>query len=587
MKRLLLVAALAVAILLGLAGPASAGVNDFTFASFDGQYTLGRDADGRSALAVVETLVAVFPQTDQNHGIRRELVDTYDGHPTDLSVTSVTDANGTPRSFTTATNGDFLDVTIASSAFVHGTQTYVISYTQHNVTRYFADTKADEFYWDTNGTGWAQPFGAVTATVHLAPALIPYLTGKADAASGAQGASGAATVAKTADGYTFAATNLASGENLSFAIGFAPGTFTPRDSGFFAAPWPVLSLLGALAALAAAVAAIVLRATGLRDAPGRGIIIPEYLPPRGASVLLSSIIAGKTAKSNPAQILDLAVAGKLRVLEVEGSVFSRKPGYALEYVTADGANPDETEFLHAIFGYQLTPGEQRTLKKPDQRAVKRIAALLKRVKTDATAAGFRRPLPVARMAWIAVASVFAAAVSFVFGAISFGDAVGGALPGVFIGVGVLGFVAAVIALSHVPLAPRGTELRDYLRGLEMYIALAEADRLRYLQSPQGAERAPVTTDDKAQLVKLNERLLPYAVLFGNEKKWAQELGRYYEELGEQPSWYAGRGAFNAALFASSIGSVSVSASSAYSASGGSGGGAVSGGGGGGGGGGGV
>jgi uncharacterized membrane protein YgcG len=275
------------------------------------------------------------------------------------------------------------------------------------------------------------------------------------------------------------------------------------------------------------------------------------------------------------------------VLEVEGSVFSRKPGYALEYVTADGANPDETEFLHAIFGYQLTPGEQRTLKKPDQRAVKRIAALLKRVKTDATAAGFRRPLPVARMAWIAVASVFAAAVSFVFGAISFGDAVGGALPGVFIGVGVLGFVAAVIALSHVPLAPRGTELRDYLRGLEMYIALAEADRLRYLQSPQGAERAPVTTDDKAQLVKLNERLLPYAVLFGNEKKWAQELGRYYEELGEQPSWYAGRGAFNAALFASSIGSVSVSASSAYSASGGSGGGAVSGGGGGGGGGGGV
>jgi hypothetical protein len=97
---------------------------------------------------------------------------------------------------------------------------------------------------------------------------------------------------------------------------------------------------------------------------------------------------------------------------------------------------------------------------------------------------------------------------------------------------------------------------------------------------------PVPTDDKAQLVELNEKLLPYAVLFGNEKKWAQELGRYYGELGRQPSWYAGRGAFNPVVFANGIGSVSVSASSAYSASGGgSGGGASSGGGGGGGGGG--
>jgi uncharacterized membrane protein YgcG len=588
MKRLILLATLAAAMLLGVAAPASAGVNDFRFTSFDGQYTLSRDADGRSALTVVETLVAVFPQADQNHGIRREFVDTYDGHPTDLSVTSVTDENGTPRSFTTVRNGDFLDVTIASSTFVHGAQTYVIAYTQHNVTRYFADTKADEFYWDTNGTGWAQPFGAVTATVHLAPSLIPHLTRKAGAASGARGASGPATVAKTDDGYTFAATNLAAGENLTFSIGFAPGTFTPRDSGFFAAPWPILSLLGALGAIAAAVGAVVLRATGLRDAPGRGIIIPEYLPPTGVPLLLSAIIVGKTAKANPAQILDLAVAGKLRVLEVEGSVFSRKPAYALEYVTADGANPEEAEFLHAIFGYELTPGEQRTLRKPDQRAVKRITALMKRVRTDATAAGFRRKLPVARMFWISAAAVATTTVSILFGAISFGDAVGGIAPGVFIGLSVLGFVATVIALSHVPLTPRGTELRDYLRGLEMYISLAEEDRLRYLQSPQGAEREPVTTGDKAQLVKLNERLLPYAVLFGNEKKWAQELGRYYEALGEQPSWYAGRGAFNAALFASSIGSLSVSATSAYSAaSGGSGGGAVSGGGGGGGGGGGV
>lgn len=579
---------LAAAILLGAAAPASASVNDFSFTSFDGQYSLDRDSGGRSELSVVETLVAVFPSTDQNHGIRRELVDSYDGHPTDLSVTSVTDENGTPRSFTTETNGGFLDVTIRDDSFVHGTQTYVIRYTQHNVTRFFADTKSDEFYWDTNGTGWAQPFGTVTATVHLVPSLVSKLTGKADAASGLEGANGPAKVARTDDGYTFSATALAAGENLSFAIGFERGTFTARDSSFFAAPWPLLALLGALAVAAAAVGAFVLRATALRDAPGRGIIIPEYLPPRDVPLLLSSIIGRKTAKATSAQILDLAVTGRLRVLEVEGSGFSRKPGYALEYVTDDGTNADEAEFLHALFGFELTPGEQRTLKKPDQRAIKRITALVKRVKTDATVAGYRRALPAGRIFGIAVAALVGAFAAVVFGALSIGDAVGGPAPGVFIGIGCLGVVVVTIALSHVPLERRGTELLEYLKGLEMYISLAEEDRLRYLQSPQGAERVPVKTDDKSQVVKLNERLLPYAVLFGNEKKWAQELGRYYEELGEQPSWYAGRGAFNAAFFASSIGSVSVSASSAYSASGGgSGGGAASGGGGGGGGGGGV
>src|SRR5690606_19881933 len=149
-------------------------------------------------------------------------------------------------------------------------------------------------------------------------------------------------------------------------------------------------------------------------------------------------------------------------------------------------------------------------------------------------------------------------------------------------------VTTIVFLSRTPLTEEGVRLRDYLRGLEMYMALAEADRIRYLQSPQGAERIPVDTGSTAEVVKLNEKLLPYAVLFGHEKEWAAELGRYYEELGEQPGWYSGNAAFNAALFSSSIGSMAASTASAYSsASSGSGGGGGAGGGGGGGGGGGV
>ncbi|WP_434315509.1 DUF2207 domain-containing protein [Leifsonia sp. P73] len=153
-------------------------VDDFTFASFDGDYRLSRDAQGHSTLTTVETLVARFPQTDQNHGIRRELVEDFDGHPTGLEVVSVTDQNGAPRGYTSDSSNGVRTLTIAAGHFVHGDQTYVITYRQTNVTRYFPDTGNDEFYWDTNGTAWAQPFDRVTATVHLGPGLAGALQGR-------------------------------------------------------------------------------------------------------------------------------------------------------------------------------------------------------------------------------------------------------------------------------------------------------------------------------------------------------------------------------------------------------------------------
>ena len=82
MRRLGTLIALLAAIILGASVPASAAtgdVDDFTFDSFTADYTLTRDADGTSHLAVVEEIVAVFPDADQNRGIRRLLPDSYNG----------------------------------------------------------------------------------------------------------------------------------------------------------------------------------------------------------------------------------------------------------------------------------------------------------------------------------------------------------------------------------------------------------------------------------------------------------------------------------------------------------------------------
>jgi uncharacterized membrane protein YgcG len=148
-------------------------------------------------------------------------------------------------------------------------------------------------------------------------------------------------------------------------------------------------------------------------------------------------------------------------------------------------------------------------------------------------------------------------------------------------------ISLLIGVFIKPLTDSGLELVRYLKGLDMYIKVAEVERIKMLQSPEGAAKmgAPIDTNDKRQMVKLYERVLPYAMLFGHEKEWNKQLGLYYESINESPGWYVGTAvAFNAASFSSAMSNFSAAAS--YSdPSGGSGGGGSSGGGGGGGGGG--
>ncbi len=585
-----------------LAAPARAfTVDDFTFSSFDGLYTLGTDAAGHSIMTVQETLVAQFPDFDQNRGIRRTLFTTYDGHPVELTVVSVTDETGTPRLYTEESTSNSIDVTIANDAFVYGEQAYVITYTMVDVTRFYADTKADELYWDTNGTGWPQSFDRVTATVEIDPQLLPYLNGNVDATYGADGATTKATITATDTGYSFEATNLAAWENLTFAIGFEPETFVQRDTGFFVTPWPLVSLLGALGVLATIAWAFITRRTRLRDAPGRGIVVPEYVAPEGVSIPLAAIIVKRTTKITAAQIVALAISGYLRV--VDSASAGAKPVYALQFLTTepvatnprlagrgDGPiSPDELEFLRALFGDELVPGATYWLGQQNPATGVRISNLVSRVTKETFTTGYRSKLPGRRLALIIVSAIVAGAVAFWGGIFSLPGGYGGAVPVVTLLLGLVpSFAICALVVSRKRLEPKGAELREYLLGLRDYINWAEADRLNYLQSPQGAERTPVDATSPDQVVKLYERLLPYAILFGFEKQWIDVLGRYYEQAGETPEWFTGHDTFSMSAFVIGINSIAASASSAASSSsGGSSGGSSSGGGGGGGGGGGV
>lgn len=608
---------------------APSGVDDFVFDSFDAHYVLGIDDEQRSTLTTTETLVAVFPDIDQNRGIRRYIPSTYDGHPLQNTIVSVTDGNGQERDFEQGFESDdsgsyqVLTIAVPEGQYVHGTQTYVIEYTQRDVTKYFADTNDDEFYWDVNGTGWAQPFGEVSATVELADGLAGVLA-STSCYYGPDGSTTQCEASETDGTITARVADLGPFQNMTVVAAFPAHTFAEAPFDIFA--WvPPTVFFGAGASLLAVILAFIFRFTVMRGARGTGIVIAQYEPADDISALLAANLVDKSKKGMAASIVDLAVRRKIRIVEkpAEG-FFASGTTFGVQALDETGLSGDDQRVMTALFatsgigflrnffarGGASTPGivtigqpttvtqaatapsgEVRWLLKKDQILGQQVVSITKAVAAEAVSRKLRRKppgLPIAIVGLLVVAGFLL----LLFGGIGAQSELGivagvfGTIAASWIGVGTL-----IMLGGRRPLTKEGALAKEHLEGLREYIRLAEADRLQMLQSVSGAERTK--TVGQPDIIKIYERLLPYAVIFGLEKEWAGELAKYYDT--NPPDWYSGSNltAFNVGAFAASIGSLSASVSTSYSgsasssSSGGSGGGGSSGGGGGGGGGGGV
>ncbi len=561
--------------------PAKADVNDFTITNYDITYTLGRNDEKRSTLTTTEKITAHFPNVNQNRGIERAIPASYDGHPTNLEIVSVTDGSGNGQSYQTyESNGNTVVRIGDEDVYVQGTKTYVITYTQQDVTKAFANTKNDEFYWDTNGTDWRVPIQRLNVTLQLDDSLARALSGNTACYAGAAGSSAPCDITRNGNQFNVTRESLLPGDNVTLAVGFTPNTFAEYEQSLAEkvfAYWLVLQLLLAICALGDLVwlAARYHRASNRKDEVGT--IVPEYLPPKNVSVEVAAHILGLQT-SFSAQIIDLAVRHYIKIYETKPKRLLLSAEYEIEIIRDVGElRAEEQELLSDLYGHVPTIGERFALKD-----LKKSTSLVHmrmydntRKRTDLIRGEYqlRAKMP-ERSAWFGRVSlrVLIAAIVLLSPALL-----------------VVAIVAFIMSRALWPLTDTGLALKRYLEGLKMYISVAEVDRIKMLQSPEGAAKTNVTGEpDTTQLVTLYERVLPYAILFKQEKEWNKQLGSYYESTRTQPDWYAGaHGAvFSANAFSSSPSSFSSSfASASSSTSGGSTGSGSSGGGGGGGGGG--
>jgi uncharacterized membrane protein YgcG len=560
----------------------AASVNDFYIQDYQIDYYLDRDQQNHSTLKTVETITAVFPATNQNHGIERAIPERYDGRTTDLQVVSVTDAEGKSQQVSTRSENDNTILRIGdANTYVHGPHTYKITYTQLDVTKHFTDNNSDEFYWDTNGTEWAVPIKALTVRLHVSDTLTPALTHQQLCYRGSAGATNRCDISLTTDGYIVQASSLAPYENVTIAVGFEPHTFAahvPTLGEQFTAWWLwalVVTIPVAIVLIMWAIARYI--RLSYRSAEVNPVV-PEYLPPKGISVAVASAISNTTARSFSAQLIDLAVRHYLKIYQTREKSLFKPAKYELEIVKDIATlTAEEQELLRTIFGSGHVGArlDMETLKNNTKVGLK-VAANRSKLSKRITGEYALRTRDKAKSTWfmrmagvILVAALLTLSPWLLLAAI----------------------VALICALALRPFTDKGLALYRYLKGLDLYVKTAEAERLRMLQSPEGAAKigAPVDVNDKRQLIKLYERVLPYAILFGQEKEWNNRLGHYYQEAHAQPDWYSGSHTFNAIAFSAAMHSfnsvASYSSASESSSSGSSGGGSSGGGGGGGGGGG--
>lgn len=576
------------------ARPAAAqNTQNFKISSFTADYYLDRTAQNVSTMKVVEHIDALFPIYDQNHGILRAIPETYQNHTVSLDVVSVT--NGlTSWRYTISHQNDNLVLKIGdASTYVHGPQTYVITYTMRNVISHLGDHQ--ELYWDVNGDQWQQPFDSVNAQIHIPQNLVSSLQDQQRCLVGGYGqtSDSSCTIVRTTENngvlVTAQASNLLVGETMTYVLGFNQGTFVQGPEIAAAKRKQQLKniLIASAIILPPVLAFFILypkwRRTG-KDPKGRGVIIPEYTPPKDLSVLDSAFVYQETinGKAITAQVINLAIRRHITIYEtVEKKILKDKKDYELELMKApEERTLAESQIIEAFFGTTAQPGARVKISELKNKLASTVSKLNKDLAQSLTEQGYFASNPKKAGSGYLVAGGALLLVGFISIAI-------------LIGVGFIlaGIVTMIFAAIMPARSEKGVTTRDYLKGLKHYIEIAEKDRIKFLQSPEGAEKIEVSgidPRDPKQKVKLFEKLLPYAMLFGLEKEWAKEFENIYSE---PPDWYRGNwGTFNAVYLASSLNGFGTASAASFtspssSSSSGFGGGGFSGGGGGGGGGG--
>lgn len=508
---------------------------------FDSDITVHSDGTFR----VKETITYNFGSTS-HHGISRNIRYKYKrsgaNYNIRLEVISVTNGSGQERQYTTSKwNGQF-EIKIGNpESYVTGIQVYEITYDVKRALNYF--DAYDELYWNATGTEWPVGINQTYVTVHL-PEAVNFDAAKLACYTGSYGSQDSDCYIEVVDDTTILFSNeyfFEANEGISILLGMPHGVvtkppFSQRLMWFLGDNWAVLIPFVFLGIM------FFLWYTRGRDPKVRDTLVPQYEPPDKMAVgVLGTVVDEKVdLKDISATIIQLAIKGYLKVKEIKTKNDSKEPDdYDLIKLKEPDANLHkyEIELMDGIFG----SGSSKTVSKLKNKFYTHLPAIKKAMYDLVVTEGYFPTNPdKVRNGYTIIAFLI---IPFgVFLAIGFQNIIAGIVT-VIAGVGAI-FFARVMPRK----TKKGADAHVTIEGFKWFLSVTEKERLKFHNAP-------------AKSPKEFEEFLPYAMVLGVEKEWADQFKDMYIT---PPEWYEGHhmSAFGALYLTNALGSMTTSTNSA-------------------------
>ena len=546
---------------LALGVNAFADSQNFYFSDFTADYYLSKDEEGVSKLGVKESFTVEFPMTNQNKGIYRDIpftnlenknITLYDLNESNLKLTR----NGVKEPiYSIEKMNGFFRVSTGTEEYVLGKQVYTFEYEFVKPVTDWGDYQ--ELYWDTNGNGFSQKFEKVTARVHFSPEVKENYENKKWCYVGKYGKNdGKCVITEIEDGVQFVAEDLDSFENLTFDVQFKPGSFVipPLDKNY-----TLIKILVVVIAVCVLILFFPLRKfikTSEKRKFYKGFFVkPEFTPHNKYTVgEMAEIYIGDKKDSKVAVLLDMLVKKQIRLVKDESSKNKWKILVEkFEDITKEG----NTILKILNGGSSVKNGDEIEIKKHTPTSslaslgrnyTKSIISSLKSYGlaeskySEYTSSGgsiVGQIIGFILAFWYFIPFVIVIFVEF-FDPVSenalIGDVVGKEYVAPVVCVTVILTIIIYALLrentnKYMARTKAGLEASRYMDGLKMYIKMAEAERLEFIQSVNGVDVSA------KGIVNLYEKLLPYAAVFGLEKSWMKEMEEYCKTMDvEEPEW---------------------------------------------------
>ena len=410
-----------------------------------------------------------------------------------------------------------------ANTLVEGEYVYVIKYTLKNAVNYFDNH--DELYLNIVGNYWDVPIQNLSATI-----ILPNKITDKICYTGISGSTQSnCTFKDISETETVVAptSTLNTGEDLTVAISMPKGTLKDVRGAQTAAF--LLSNIGLLLPVPTLILGLMLVKKNNKNR--KLTVIPHYQPPKDIFPMLAGAIYTKalTPKHISAQIVQMAIDGLIKITQ------KGKRNYILKKDNIEKTISEDT--VRALYAALFKGKNKVNINDIPSDFYITVNSLKKNIDTKLYDDKYFSKENKKLWNKLLFGGFFGIFIIFLLAT----PLASIAATGWTIGIAISSIISIILA-SKIDLKDTlGNKVFAELEGLKMYINTAEKHRIEFHNDPE-------------KYLGIFEQLLPYAIIFGLEKKWAREFEDLYKE---PPSWYSGNiSTFNTLVLANSISSVS-------------------------------